>query len=94
MILKCRRNMSSSEKKVYYFLKKGIFTFSCSYDPVYSRETDRIVTTEKGATKIVPRKDEVDDRISFFYNAFKGKGACKLFPRIRRRYTGISITRI
>ena len=33
MILKCRRNMSSSEKKVYYFLKQGIFTISCIYDP-------------------------------------------------------------
>ena len=47
MILKCRHNMSSSEKKVYYFLEKGIFTFSCIYDPVYSRETDRIVTGKK-----------------------------------------------
>ena len=94
MILKCRHNMSCSEKKVYYFLKKGIFTFSCIYDPVYSRETDGIVTSEKGATKIVPRRDEVDDIISFFYNAFKGEGARKLFPRIRRHYTGISIKRI
>ena len=57
MILKCRLNMSSSEKKVYYFLKKGIFTFSYIYDPVYSRETHRIVTRKKGATKILPRKD-------------------------------------
>ena len=48
--------MSSSEKKVYHFLKKGTFTFSCIYDPVYSRENDRIVTREKEATMIVPRK--------------------------------------
>ena len=47
MILKCRRNMSSGEKKVYYFLKKGIFTFSCIYDPLYSRETDRIATKKQ-----------------------------------------------
>ena len=95
MILKCRHNMSSSEKKTYHFLKKGIFTFSCIYDPVYSgRETDRIVTREKEATKIVPRKDEVDDIISFFYNAFRGEGARKLFRRIRWHYTGISIKRI
>ena len=39
--------MSSSEKKVYYFLKKGIFTFSCIYDPLYSRETDRIATKKQ-----------------------------------------------
>ena len=94
MILKCCHNMSSSEKKVQYFLKKGIFTFSCIYDPVYSRENDRIVTREKGATKIVRRKDKVEDIISFFCNAFKGEGARKLFARIRRHYTGISIKRI
>ena len=47
MILKCRHNMSSSEKKVYYFLKKGIFTFSCIYDPVYNRETHRIATKKQ-----------------------------------------------
>ena len=76
--------MSSSEKKVYHFLKKGTFNFSCIYDPVYSRENDRIVTREKEATMIVPRKGEVNDIISFFYNAFKGEGAGKLFPRIRR----------
>ena len=35
VILKCYHNISSSEKKVYYFLKKGIFTFSRIYDPVY-----------------------------------------------------------
>ena len=79
--------MSRSEKKVCHFLRKGIFTFSCIYDPVYSRETDRIVTREKETTKIVPQKDEIDDIISFFYNAFKGEGARKLFPRIRRHYT-------
>ena len=94
MILKCRHNMSSSKKKVYYFLKKGIFTFSCIYDPVYSRETDRIVTREKEERKIVPWKDEVDDIISFFYNPFKGEGARKLFPWIRWHYTEISIKRI
>ena len=82
------------QKKVYYFLKKSIFTFSCIYDPVYSRETDRIVTREKGGAKIVSPKDEVDDIISFFYSAFKGEGECKLFPRIRLYYTGISIKRI
>ena len=43
--------------------KKGIFTFSCIYDPIYSRETDRIVTRENEARKIVPRKDDI---ISFF----------------------------
>ena len=43
---------------------------------------------------IVPRKDEVDNIISFFYNAFKGEGARKLSRRIRRHCTGISIKRI
>ena len=42
----------------------------------------------------MPRKYEVDDIISFLYNAFKGEGARKIFPRIRRHYTGITIKRI
>ena len=42
----------------------------------------------------MPRKDEVDDIISFFYNDFKGEGVRKLFSRIRRYYTGINIKRI
>ena len=42
----------------------------------------------------MPRKDEVDDIISFFYNAFKGEGARKLFPGIGGHYTGINIERI
>ena len=40
----------------------------------------------------MPRKDEVDDIISFFYNAFKGDGTT--LSRIRRHYTGINIKRI
>ena len=32
--------------------------------------------------------------ISFFYNAFKGESTYKLFPRIRRHYSGINIKRI
>ena len=39
------------------------------------------------------RKDEVDDIVSFFYNAFKSEGVRKPFSRIRRPYTGISIKR-
>ena len=81
-------------KKGLILPKKGYIHFSHIYDPVYSRENDRIVTREKGATKIVRRKDEVDDIVSFFCNAFKGEGARKLFARIRRHYTGISIKRI
>ena len=49
---------------------------------------------QKNKRKKVPRKDEVDDIISFFYNDFKGEGVRKLFSRIRRYYTGISIKRI
>ena len=41
--------MSNSKKGI--LPKKGIFIFSCIYDPVYSRETNRIVTKEQEATK-------------------------------------------
>ena len=40
------------------------------------------------------RKDEVDDIVSFFYNAFEAQGASKLFSRIRQHYNGKSIKRI
>ena len=49
---------------------------------------------QKNKRKKVPRKDEVDDIISFFYNDFKVEGVRKLFSRIRRYYTGINIKRI
>ena len=55
MILKCRHKMSNSEKKVYDFLKKGIFIFSCIYDPVYSRDANQIVTKEQEATKCLKK---------------------------------------
>ena len=42
----------------------------------------------------MPRKDEVDDIVSFFYNAFKAEVARKPFSRIRRHYNGTSIKRI
>ena len=42
----------------------------------------------------MPQKDQLDDIISFLYNYFKGEGVRKLFSRIRRHYTGISIKRI
>ena len=43
--------MSNSEKKGLLLPKKGMFIFSCIYDPVYSRETNRIVAKEQEATK-------------------------------------------
>ena len=51
VILKCYHKMSNSEKKGLLLPKKGMFIFSCIYDPVYSRETNRIVAKEQEATK-------------------------------------------
>ena len=42
--------MSNSEKKGLLLPKKVMFIFSCIYDPVYSRDTNRIVTKEQEAT--------------------------------------------
>ena len=50
VILKCCHKMSNSEKKGLLLPKKGMFIFSCIYDPVYSRDTNRIVTKEQEAT--------------------------------------------
>ena len=49
---------------------------------------------QKTWSNTVHRKDEVDDIVSFFYNAFKAQGASKLFSRIRQHYNGKSIKRI
>ena len=43
--------MSNSEKKGLLLPKKGMFIFSCIYDPVYSRETNWIVAKEQEVTK-------------------------------------------
>ena len=84
------------QRKKGLLLPKEVYIhfFTYLWSCIYSRETDRIFTREKGSTKIVPRKEKVDDIISFFCNAFKGEGECKLFPRIRRHYTGISVKRM
>ena len=34
---------------------------------------------------------EIDQIVSFFYHTYKGEGARKIQPRIKRFYTGISI---
>ena len=92
MILKCRHKMSNREKKVYYFLKK-VYSFFHIFLILYIA-VKLIACYKRTRSNKVPRKDEVDDIISFFYNAFKGEGARKLFSRFGRHHTGISIKRI
>ena len=61
---------------------------------MYGCEKDRVVTTDEGNPKIVPQKGEIDKIVSFFYHTYKGEGARKIQPRIKRFYTGISIKQI
>ena len=61
---------------------------------MYGCEKDRVVTTDEENPKIVPQKGEIDKIVSFFYHTYKGEGARKIQPRIKRFYTGISIKRI
>ena len=42
-------------KKGLLLPKKSILIFSSIYDPVYSRETDRIVTKEQEVTKCLKK---------------------------------------
>ena len=86
--------MSNDDKKLYRVLKEGIYGFSHINDPVYGCEKDRVVTTDEGNPKIVPKKGEIDKIVSFFYHTYKGEGGRKIQPRIKRFYTGISIKRI
>ena len=94
LMLNCRHIMSNDEKKIYRVLKKGIYGFAHINDPVYGCEKDRVVTTDEGNPKIVPQKGEIDKIVSFFHHTYKGEGARKIQPRIKRFYTGISIKRI
>ena len=61
---------------------------------MYGCKKDRVVTTDKENPKIVPQKGEIDKIVSFFYHTYKGEGARKIQPRIKRFYTGISIKQI
>ena len=94
LMLKCRHIMSNDEKKIYRVLKKGVYGFAHISDPVYGCEKDRVIITDEGNPKIVPQKGEIDKIVSFFYHTYKGEGARKIQPRIKRFYTGISIKRI
>ena len=79
-------------KKIHRVLNKGIYGFAHIYDPVYGCEKDRVKDEEN--PKIVPQKGEIDQIVSFFYHTYKGEGARKIQPRIKRFFTGISIKRI
>ena len=94
LMLKCRHIMSNDEKQIYRVLKKVICEFARINDPVYDCIKDRVVTTDEENPKIIPRKGEIDKIVSFFYHTYKGEGAKKTQPRIKRFYTGISIKRI
>ena len=85
LMLKCRHIMSNHEKKyIYRVLKKGIYGFAHIYDPVCGCEKDRVVTTDEGNPKIAPQKGEIGKIVSFFYHTYKGEGARKIQPRIKR----------
>ena len=61
---------------------------------MYSCEKDRVFITDEGNPKKVPQKGEIDKIVSFFYHKYKGDGARKIQPRMKRFYTDISIKRI
>ena len=61
---------------------------------MYGCEKDRVVTKDEENPKIVPQNGEIDKIVSFFYHTYKGEGARKIQPRIKRFYIGISIKRI
>ena len=94
LMLKCRHIMSNDKKKIYRVLKKGIYGFAHINDPAYGCDKDRGVIADEENPKIVPQKGEIDKIVSFFYHTYKGEGARKIQPRIKRFYTGISIKRI
>ena len=72
----------------------GIYEFAGINDPAYGCQKDRVFTTDEENPKIVPKKGEIDEIVSFVDYAYRGEGARKIQPRIKSFYTGISIKRI
>ena len=72
----------------------GIYEFAGINDPAYGCQKDRVFTTDEENPKIVPKMGEIDEIVSFVDYAYRGEGARKIQPRIKRFYTGISIKRI
>ena len=77
MILKCRHKMNNSEKKIYHFLEKVYSFFHVFMIPYIAVKL--IGLLKRSRSNKVPRKYEVHDVVSFFYNAFKGEGARQCF---------------
>ena len=82
------------KKYIYQIRKKGIYEFAHINDSVYGCEKDCVVTANEENPKLVTQRDEMDKIVSFFYHTYKGEGARKIKPRIKRFYTGISIKQI
>ena len=74
-------------KKIYQILKKRICDFTRINDPV----CDLAVTTDGENSKLVLQESDIDKTVSFFYHIYKGKGARKIQPRVKRFSTGTSI---
>ena len=51
---------------------------------MYDCEKDRVITADKENPKIVTQKGEIDKTVSFFYHTYKGEGARKIQPGIKR----------
>ena len=89
MILKSRRKMSNSEKKVYYFLKK-VYSFFHVFMIPY------ITVKQIGLLQKNKKQQSASKKRSRWYNfillqCFQGEGARKRFSKIRQHYTGIRI---
>ena len=82
--------MSNKERRIYRIIKKGVLKSSKVFDIVNNVEKITSIAEHKGKMKIVPKKSEVKNIISFFYKTYKGEGARKLECRIKNHYTAIS----
>ena len=91
--MKCRHIISNDRKKIYRILKKGIYGFNRTNDPVYGCEKDRVVTTGEENPKIKPQKGEINKTVLVFYYKYKSEAMSEV-SRVKWFYTGISIKRI
>ena len=87
------RHIWATIKNIYYIyrvLNKGLYGIAHINGPVYGCEKDCVITTDEENPKIITQKGETDKTVSFFYPTYKGEGARKIQPRIKRFYTALA----
>lgn len=83
--VKLTHHYSKEDLRVYN-LAKGGFKIAEVFNPVKKVRCQEIVDRNN---KIIPKKSELNNIISFYYQTYKGEGANKLHYRIKVIFSGV-----